>query len=580
MDNLEETSLIVGSDSATCFVVGDALEGLDGNTLLFQPGQPVQLEDGTTAYISTSSLEDGSLQHIELENGATLVALNHVDSDSEITDQNCYLKVHAEPHLKKKPPSRRKTKIVKRQDVSISDGTDLVYPLGLEDDHGTTFSILHFEESNDAHDSGSQKPSLLDEDDLTRNSTQSTEDLLIDPDDPLPIEDVNEETCNNANDNDEFFKNHSSHRGNGNDDEDDDDVEEEEVDGEYEDDESSVPHAAVSKPIRRKLTQYTDGKSRTYACPFEGCSKVYTAVHHLKVHSRAHTGDRPFVCNQTSCDKRFATNYALKAHIRTHTGEKPYLCPEDSCSKGFKTSGDLQKHIRTHTGERPFKCNVPGCDRSFTTSNIRKVHVRTHTGERPYECSEPGCGRAFASATNFKNHMRIHSGEKPYVCTVKMCGRRFTEYSSLYKHQTVHTQQKPYECKDCGRNYRQSSTLTMHRRTTHGIIQTADGTEIMLQFPQVPSEKVEGYMFLELSEDSNTLVQLNSNQIECAESSTPSPALPVRADNDSEDDDVVISSSITMDDDDNSLKQIFVVSDDADIAAYDENFDALDSSVV
>lgn len=71
-----------------------------------------------------------------------------------------------------------------------------------------------------------------------------------------------------------------------------------------------------------------------------------------------------------------------------------------------------------------------------------------------------------------------------------MCGRRFTEYSSLYKHQTVHTQQKPYECRECGRNYRQSSTLTMHRRTAHGIIQATDGSEIVLKFPAPESYMV------------------------------------------------------------------------------------------
>lgn len=95
----------------------DGTSAFDG-TLLFHPGQPVQLEDGSTAYISASNLEDGvslkqlnhpwvivkygnslntlicflfsagNLQQIELENGATLVALNHIDSDTEIADQS------------------------------------------------------------------------------------------------------------------------------------------------------------------------------------------------------------------------------------------------------------------------------------------------------------------------------------------------------------------------------------------------------------------------------------------------------------------------------------------------------------
>ncbi|UYV81084.1 ZNF76 [Cordylochernes scorpioides] len=146
--------------------------------------------------------------------------------------------------------------------------------------------------------------------------------------------------------------------------------------------------------------------------------------------------------------------------------------------------------------ERPFKCTFEGCDRAFTTSNIRKVHVRTHTGEKPYTCKYEGCGRAFASATNYKNHIRIHTeiesinnrevmykrtgelghtancpvpGEKPYQCPITGCQKRFTEYSSLYKHHVVHTHSQPYSCELCGRNYRQTSTLALHKRTSHNI---------------------------------------------------------------------------------------------------------------
>ncbi|XP_005106657.1 zinc finger protein 76 isoform X2 [Aplysia californica] len=207
---------------------------------------------------------------------------------------------------------------------------------------------------------------------------------------------------------------------------------------------------------------------KAYKCLYEDCGRLYTTHHHLKVHERSHTGDRPFICDFPNCGKAFATGYGLKSHNRVHTGEKPYPCPESGCEKAFKTSGDLQKHVRTHTGERPFKCPFEGCTRSFTTSNIRKVHIRTHTGERPYICDMEGCGRAFASATNYKNHIRIHTGEKPYVCTVQDCGKRFTEYSSLYKHHVVHTHTKPYTCSHCGKTYRQTSTLAMHKRTAHG----------------------------------------------------------------------------------------------------------------
>lgn len=50
------------------------------------------------------------------------------------------------------------------------------------------------------------------------------------------------------------------------------------------------------------------------------------------------------------------------------------------------------------------------------------------------------------------------------------CNKRFTEYSSLYKHHVVHTHSKPYICNVCGKTYRQTSTLAMHKRTSHGIV--------------------------------------------------------------------------------------------------------------
>ncbi|XP_015916955.2 zinc finger protein 76 [Parasteatoda tepidariorum] len=248
---------------------------------------------------------------------------------------------------------------------------------------------------------------------------------------------------------------------------------------------------------------------KAFQCEFPNCKRLYTTLHHLKVHERSHTGDRPFKCK--SCTKSFATGYGLKSHTRVHTGETPYKCPDEACHKAFKTSGDLQKHVRTHTGERPFKCSFSGCDRAFTTSNIRKVHIRTHTGERPYICKEEGCGRAFASATNYKNHIRIHTGEKPYLCAVSGCNKRFTEYSSLYKHHVVHTHFKPYACNLCGKNYRQTSTLAMHKRTAHGILEQNEEEEMISEAVEKTEES------LELKKKAvNTIPKENEKDNKCA----------------------------------------------------------------
>lgn len=82
-----------------------------------------------------------------------------------------------------------------------------------------------------------------------------------------------------------------------------------------------------------------------------------------------------------------------------------------------------------------------------------------------------------ASPSSYPPHSPVSPGEKPYVCTVPGCGKRFTEYSSLYKHHVVHTHCKPYTCSTCGKTYRQTSTLAMHKRSAHGELEATEESE-------------------------------------------------------------------------------------------------------
>lgn len=91
----------------------------------------------------------------------------------------------------------------------------------------------------------------------------------------------------------------------------------------------------------------------------------------------------------------------------------------------------------------------------------------------------PCCSLSFplASPRSHRPHSPVSPGEKPYVCTVPGCGKRFTEYSSLYKHHVVHTHCKPYTCSACGKTYRQTSTLAMHKRSAHGELEATEESE-------------------------------------------------------------------------------------------------------
>uniref|UniRef100_A0A2K6GYU8 Zinc finger protein 74 n=1 Tax=Propithecus coquereli TaxID=379532 RepID=A0A2K6GYU8_PROCO len=85
-------------------------------------------------------------------------------------------------------------------------------------------------------------------------------------------------------------------------------------------------------------------------------------------------------------------------------------------------------------------------------------------GEGPLACGE--CGKAFRQSSSLTLHRRWHGREKAYKCTE--CGKAFTWSTNLLEHRRSHTGEKPFFCGECGKAFSCHSSLNVHQRIHTG----------------------------------------------------------------------------------------------------------------
>ena len=117
-------------------------------------------------------------------------------------------------------------------------------------------------------------------------------------------------------------------------------------------------------------TWTTNQNRKVYQCG--KCSKTFTSMPGLKLHSQHHTGQYSYFCDL--CRRGFVTKGNYDNHMRAHDG-RGYSC--DYCGKVFKSVTGLKHHMSEHTGTYKYTCGL--CKKGFHDRKLFMKHQANHT---------------------------------------------------------------------------------------------------------------------------------------------------------------------------------------------------------
>ena len=159
----------------------------------------------------------------------------------------------------------------------------------------------------------------------------------------------------------------------------------------------------------------------------------------------------------------------------THSQEKPYACTEPGCDQRYYTSQHLNRHLEAHSRPKPHSCTFPDCTASFSKRSQLQRHSCIHTGRKPYPCdyidpvTSAQCTFEFDYPSQIKRHKETHDitlRESKFLCGEKGCGATFLTSSQLKSHmQSEHLPSRSFECKECGKAFKDASSLKRHEET-------------------------------------------------------------------------------------------------------------------
>ncbi|KAF0772797.1 zinc finger protein 91-like [Aphis craccivora] len=196
-------------------------------------------------------------------------------------------------------------------------------------------------------------------------------------------------------------------------------------------------------------------------CGITGFETVDTAVDHLvEVHCPQKTFSHPTVYRCRVCLAGFKSQINVLRHACNKI--KSPQCAE--CGKTFPSKMRYAFHLQFH--EHPkwptmhLHCDL--CLAEFEDEYQLYDHIRfRHELHDKAVCEV--CGRTFKSSMGLNIHRRYHNGSRDFACN--SCNKSFLNKSTLREHEISHMEVKPFQCHICGQYLSRASRLRSHVKT-------------------------------------------------------------------------------------------------------------------
>lgn len=183
-----------------------------------------------------------------------------------------------------------------------------------------------------------------------------------------------------------------------------------------------------------------------------------TLVDHLvATHCPRKVFNRPAVYRCRACQAGFKSQINVLRHA-CNSIKSPHCI---QCDKTFPSKMRYSFHLQFHEHPKcaPMHLHCDLCLAEFDDEYHLYDHIRfRHELHDKAVCEV--CGRMFKSSMGLNIHRRYHNGSRNFTC--KSCDKSFLNKSTLREHEISHMDVKPFQCQICGQYLSRASRLRSH----------------------------------------------------------------------------------------------------------------------